>query len=175
VRTHPVLARLARARVPLGFVFAAVCFWLATPTPSSIGIGMALAAAGEALRIWAAGHLEKGREVTRSGPYRSIRHPLYAGSTIMAAGFAIASRSLVVTVLVAAYLATTLFAAIRTEEATLDARFAGEYSAYRAGNAAPVARAFSLRRVLRNREHRAAAGLLSAAALLAMRWYFGQR
>ena len=39
--------------------------------------------AGEALRIWAAGHLEKGREVTASGPYRWTRHPLYLGSTII--------------------------------------------------------------------------------------------
>ena len=29
--------------------------------------------AGEALRLWAAGHLEKGKEVTRSGPYRWVR------------------------------------------------------------------------------------------------------
>ena len=165
------LARLARARVPLGFVAAAVCFWLADPTPASIVLGMTIAGAGEGLRIWAAGHLEKGREVTRSGPYRYLRHPLYVGSTIMAIGFVVASRSVAVALCAAVYLGATVFAAIRTEEATLDARFAGEYSAYRAGRAAPVVRAFSIERALRNREHRATSGLAVSAILLAIRWY----
>ncbi len=69
---------LARRRVPLGFACAAAAVWLARPTPRSLAIGSAIAVAGELLRIWAAGHLEKGREVTVSGPYRFTRHPLYA-------------------------------------------------------------------------------------------------
>ncbi len=55
-------------------------------------------------------------------------------------------------ILTVAYLAVTLMAAVRTEEAALDAKFAGAYSAYRAGLAAPVARPFSWARVLANRE-----------------------
>ena len=52
------LARaLARRRVLLGFVFGAVAVWLAHPTPRTLAIGAAIAACGEALRIWAAGHL----------------------------------------------------------------------------------------------------------------------
>ena len=42
--------------------------------------------AGEALRMWAAGHLNKSREVTSSGPYRFVAHPLYVGSSMMGAG-----------------------------------------------------------------------------------------
>jgi protein-S-isoprenylcysteine O-methyltransferase Ste14 len=74
-----MMQRLARLRVPLGFLCGALAFWLARPTLASIAAGMAIAVAGEALRIWAAGHIEKGREVTRSGPYRLVRHPLYLG------------------------------------------------------------------------------------------------
>ena len=59
---------------------------------------LSLAMAGEALRFWAAGHLNKSREVTASGPYRWIAHPLYVGSSIMGAGLAIASHSTVVAV-----------------------------------------------------------------------------
>ena len=44
--------------------------YLARPTPRSLAIGGAIALVGEMVRIWAAGHLEKGREVTQSGPYR---------------------------------------------------------------------------------------------------------
>jgi len=45
-----------------------------------------VAACGELLRLWAAGHLEKSREVTTSGPYRFTRHPLYMGSTLIGIG-----------------------------------------------------------------------------------------
>ena len=58
-----------------------------------LAIGLVIAAVGEAIRIWAAGHLEKGREVTRSGPYGWTRHPLYVGSSIMAPVIVIASRT----------------------------------------------------------------------------------
>jgi hypothetical protein len=63
--TGTPLRALARARVPLGFVTAAAALVLASPTWTSWMIGGAVAAAGEVLRIWAAGHIEKGREITR--------------------------------------------------------------------------------------------------------------
>ena len=59
---------LARLRVTLGFVFGALVLALARPTPRSLAIGFGIAALGEAIRIWAAGHLNKSREVTTSGP-----------------------------------------------------------------------------------------------------------
>src|SRR5690606_27058596 len=69
-------ARVARLRVPLGFLFGGVVLWLATPTFYTLTAGGAIACAGEGLRIWAAGHLNKAREVTTSGPYRWLAHPL---------------------------------------------------------------------------------------------------
>lgn len=133
---------------------------------NSLLVGIAIALAGEAIRVWASGHIEKGREITRSGPYRWVRHPLYLGSAIMAAGFLVAARDLVVAGGVAAYMLITLVAAIRTEEAVLDDRFGGQYSAYRAGKAPPVQRAFSLARVRANREYRAVLGTIVGFAIL---------
>lgn len=161
-----MLKTLARLRVPLGFVFAALALYFARPTTTSMMLGFGVALVGEALRVWAAGHIEKGREITRSGPYRFVRHPLYLGSSVMALGFVLASRSVVVAAVVAVYMLLTLVAAIRTEEAALDAKFAGEYSAYRAGSAPPVTRAFSLARVRANREYRAILGLAAGMAVL---------
>ncbi len=166
---QPDLAvRLARVRVPLGFVAGALAIWFAHPTWGSIAAGLPVAVVGEALRVWAAGHLEKGREVTKSGPYRWTGHPLYLGSSVIGAGVAIACRSLVVAVLAAAYLGITLFAAIRSEEAGLRAKFGPEYDDYRAGRATD-ARPFSLARARRNREQRAVAGLAIAMILLALK------
>jgi protein-S-isoprenylcysteine O-methyltransferase Ste14 len=157
---------LARFRVFLGFVFAAVALWLAAPTHYSLLFGGAVMWLGESVRVWAAGHLEKSREVTRSGPYRFIRHPLYLGSALIGGGFCVAARHLVVTAIVVVYLVSTLTAAMRSEEAHLREKFGGEYDAYAEKRAAPMARPFSWRRMLQNREHHAIAGLLAALLVL---------
>jgi protein-S-isoprenylcysteine O-methyltransferase Ste14 len=164
---NDVMQWLARRRVTLGFVASVLAIWLAQPTRRSLVAGALIALAGEALRIWAAGHLEKGREVTVSGPYRLTRHPLYVGSAIMGAGVAVAAASAIVAVLVGAYLAITLTAAILTEEAHLTEKFGVAYPAYRDGRAPELHRRFSVQRAVNNREYRAVAGLALALALLA--------
>lgn len=164
------MTRLARLRVPLGFAAFGVAFWLARPTPASLLAGAAIALVGQALRVWAAGHIEKGREVTRSGPYRLMRHPLYVGSMILGVGFSVASNSFWTVILVMAYFLITYVAAVRTEEATLDARFAGEYTAYREGRAEDTPRRFSAQRAFgSNREYRSVVGLIAVFALLWLR------
>ena len=159
--------RVARLRVTIGFVSSIFVLWLAHPTARSLAIGAVVAAIGEAIRVWAAGHLEKGREVTRSGPYALTRHPLYLGSSLIGIGLAIASASLVVAVLVLTYLGITLTAAIRTEEAHLTDKFGAAYPAYREGRGAVEHRGFSFARAMRNREYRAILGLLFVMVLLA--------
>ena len=139
---------------------------LARPTARSLVIGGAIALVGELVRVWASGHIQKGQEVTRSGPYQFVRHPLYLGSAVMSVGFMVAAQSVTVAILVSVYIVITYVAAIRTEEATLDARFDGQYSAYRAGRADPVKRSFSLARVVANREYRSVIGLIAGMALL---------
>jgi protein-S-isoprenylcysteine O-methyltransferase Ste14 len=152
--------------VPLGFLFGGLALWLATPTRRSLAAGASVAIAGELIRIWAAGHLEKGREVTVSGPYRFTRHPLYLGSSAIGAGLAIAASSPAVAILIVVYLAVTLTAAIRTEEAHLTDKFGAAYPRYRDGRAPEVGRRFSLARAWGNREYRAVIGLALALALL---------
>jgi protein-S-isoprenylcysteine O-methyltransferase Ste14 len=161
--------RIARWRVPAGFVTAALVLWLAQPTMYSLGIGAAIAGFGELLRIWAAGHVEKSREVTRSGPYRFTRHPLYVGSSVIGIGIAVACASAIVAAIVLGYLAVTIAAAIRAEEAHLREKFGPEYDAYARGEAEPVDRAFSVARAGRNREHQAVLGLIAALAVLALK------
>ena len=164
-----MVTRLARLRVPLGFLAAAVAFGLARPSWRSWAAGLGVAVVGELVRLWAAGHIEKGREITQSGPYRLIRHPLYLGSCVLGTGFAVAAQHLVVSILVVLYLGITLTAAVRTEEAALDEKFDGAYSEYRAGVMAPVDRVFSWRRVVANREYRAVLGLAAAFVVLVLR------
>lgn len=161
-----MLKKIARLRVPLGFVFGVLVLWLADPTPRTLCIGAGVALLGEFVRIWAAGHLEKGREVTSSGPYGLTRHPLYLGSTLIGVGLVIAAADFWVSIVVLLYLTITYTAAIRTEEAHLTEKFGAAYPQYRAGQMA-VKRPFSLERALKtNREYRAAIGVMIVLVVL---------
>ena len=81
----------------------------------------------------------------------------------MGAGLAIASASVVVAALIAVYLAATLTAAIKSEEAFLRRTFGDQYDllpsgvdAKRRERGAASTRAFSLAQAMANREYRAA-------------------
>jgi protein-S-isoprenylcysteine O-methyltransferase Ste14 len=160
---------IARRRVALGFVAGVTTLILADPTWSSWRAGLAIALVGEAIRVWAAGHLEKSREVTRSGPYRWTSHPLYLGSSIIALGVIVASRSAVVGGVVASYMAATISAAIRIEEAFLRQTFGAAYDDYKRAGPGDTTRRFSVDRARRNREHRAVLGLAAGFAFLALK------
>ena len=170
-----MMATLARWRIALGFVCGALVFWLAKPTGTTLVAGTSIAIVGECLRVWASGHLNKAREVTVSGPYRWSAHPLYVGSTVMGAGLAVASNSVTVAGVIALYLAVTLAAAIKNEEAFLRRAFGDRYDRYRHGRplvAVPdedANRHFSLSQAMANREHRALAGLAAAVLLLVLK------
>jgi protein-S-isoprenylcysteine O-methyltransferase Ste14 len=169
-----VVPLLARLRVSLGFVFGALVLWLAQPTGRSLLLGGVLAVLGEGLRVWAAGHLNKSREVTMSGPYRWLAHPLYVGSSIMGAGLAIASANIVAAVLVTIYLGVAVTAAVKSEEAFLRRAYGERYERYLAARAGETAtgdkcRRFSAARAMSNREHRAAIGVAVAVLLLLLK------
>ena len=160
---------VARYRVALGFLSAIAVLLLAAPTKRSIVYGLPVAVLGELIRVWAAGHLNKSREVTRSGPYQFVPHPLYLGSSLIGIGLAIGSGSLAVVVIVAVYLLVTLTAAIRSEEAFLREKFGDAYDEFRRARVVDGERQFSWRQAMANREYRAVAGLLAALLLLVLK------
>jgi protein-S-isoprenylcysteine O-methyltransferase Ste14 len=87
-------SRIARRiRIPLGFTFAIFYIWIAHPTPTSLVVGTLVLLPGLLLRGLASGHVQKDKQLTTSGPYAYTRNPLYLGSLMMAAGFAVAARS----------------------------------------------------------------------------------
>jgi len=160
---------LARFRVALGWVFGPLVLLLAEPSTASLLVGLVIAVVGESLRFWAAGHLNKSREVTSSGPYRRFSHPLYVGSSIMGLGLGVASHSLMAIGLIALYLALTLTAAIRSEEAHLRKVFGEHYDRFKRGELlrdTESQRRFSFAQALANHEPRAVVGLVVAWLLL---------
>jgi protein-S-isoprenylcysteine O-methyltransferase Ste14 len=104
-------------------------------------LGVALFAAGGALRLWPVlvlGNrfsglvaIQPGHTLVTRGIYGVIRHPSYLGLLINALGWALAFRS-AVGLLLTALLIPVLLARIRAEERLLRAQFGAEYEAYQA-------------------------------------------
>jgi protein-S-isoprenylcysteine O-methyltransferase Ste14 len=170
--------KLSRLRVPLGYLMGALVILLAQPRAATVAAGMALALIGEAIRIWASGHIEKTERLATGGPYAFTRNPLYVGSALLALGVAVASASVLVVIAVAAYFAILYPPVIREESAFLAARFPDVYAAWardvpaflpRLGPGGPRASQFDWARVRKNREWRTAAALPVVAALLSWR------
>ena len=87
----------------------------------------------------------------------------------MGVGLAVASNRVEVMVLVALYLAATLTAAKRSEEAHLREKFGDAYDAYAEKRAAPMDRPFSWARAVHNREHHTMIGLALGLLALALK------
>lgn len=112
-----------RIRVPLGFAFALLYFWLARPTSGSLALGGVLIVPGILIRALASGHVRKNEVLVTSGPYAYTRNPLYLGSLLIGIGFAVAARSWEVGVLLVAMLFAIYVPVIRGEERFLRDHF----------------------------------------------------
>src|ERR1700683_5623078 len=88
----PYADMVARLRVTCGFILVAAFAWFSRPDARSLAIGLPISALGLLLRAWATGHVEKNIRLAKSGPYAYVRNPLYLGTLLAAAGFAVASR-----------------------------------------------------------------------------------
>jgi protein-S-isoprenylcysteine O-methyltransferase Ste14 len=85
-----------RIRVPLGFATAALYLFEAgrrPPLAAAVAWSLALVIPGLWLRGYASGYVKKNEELTTTGPYAHVRNPLYLGSILIAAGFAVALLS----------------------------------------------------------------------------------
>ncbi len=85
-----------RIRVPLGFLTAALYLFelgRRPPLPAAVAWSLALVLPGLWLRGYASGYVKKNSELTQTGPYAYTRNPLYLGSMLIAAGFALALLS----------------------------------------------------------------------------------
>jgi protein-S-isoprenylcysteine O-methyltransferase Ste14 len=114
-------------------------------------VGLALFAAGCALRIWPVFVLgrrfsglvaiQPGHTLVTTGIYSVIRHPSYLGLLILTLGWGLVFRS-GVGVLLAVLTVPPILARIRAEERLLNSQFGAEYDAYRARTARLLPGAF---------------------------------
>jgi protein-S-isoprenylcysteine O-methyltransferase Ste14 len=117
-----------RIRVPLGFLAAALYvfdLWRRAPSPGAVAWSLALVLPGLWLRAYASGYVRKNRELTVTGPYAYTRNPLYLGSMLIAAGFALALLSWPVAVVLAVGFTIIYVPVIASEERFLRSAFPG--------------------------------------------------
>jgi protein-S-isoprenylcysteine O-methyltransferase Ste14 len=173
-----------RIRVPLGFLFAMLYFWLARPTWRSIAFGAIVIVPGLLTRALASGHVRKNEALATSGPYAYTRNPLYLGSLLIGVGFAVAARSWWVGVVLVVMFFAIYLPVIRDEENFLRGKFL-EFDQYarrvprmfprlwRRSSAEETSGGFSMDLYLKHREYNALLGALAlvAALILKMMWW----
>jgi protein-S-isoprenylcysteine O-methyltransferase Ste14 len=168
----PYADRVAKLRVPFGFILVGAFLWLSAPSASSLTIGLPISILGLTLRAWAAGHLEKNTALADGGPYAHVRNPLYIGTLLTAAGLVIASRRWELGVLFAAVFLMIYLPVVELEEQHLRKLFPA-YGAYaqrvpkllpRLGGSSSKHFRWSV--YLKNQEYQALLGFLAGAAVL---------
>jgi protein-S-isoprenylcysteine O-methyltransferase Ste14 len=171
-------SRIARRiRVPLGFIFAVVFVLLARPGRTSLIVGALVLVPGLVLRGLASGHVQKDKQLTTSGPYAYTRNPLYLGSLMLAAGFAIAARSWWIVGIMLLMFAVIYIPVIAGEERYLRQAFP-EYDDYarhvprflpRLTRYGSQQSAYSAARYWKHREYQASLGCAAILAILILK------
>jgi len=172
----------SRYRVPVGWMLGVLVIVLARPTAHSMLAAAPLAVAGEAIRLWASGHIEKTRALATGGPYAHTRNPLYVGSLLIALAVGVASASPWVVLAVSVYFLAFYPSVMREEAAFLARTFPEQYASWAAAVPAfwprltpggPRASRFEWARVAGNREWRTVVALPLVALLLYVRTWLG--
>jgi protein-S-isoprenylcysteine O-methyltransferase Ste14 len=169
-----------KLRVPLGFVIAAAVFFLAQPTLWSVLAGLPVALIGVAFRALAAGVIKKDSALATSGVYAVTRNPLYLGSSLLAAGFAIMSASQIAAALLLIPFALIYPAVMLREGAHLERLFPDEFRLYKSKVPRffprltfPFRPAFHADQYLSNREYNTALGFMAALCFFLLKWWLG--
>ncbi len=118
-----------RLRLPLGFALGILYLVFARPTRISLLTGALIAFIGVLVRAWASGHISKNERLAVSGPYAHTRNPLYFGSFLIAAGFALAAHWALLLVVIALWI-FIYTPTMERERANISGRFPEAYATY---------------------------------------------
>jgi protein-S-isoprenylcysteine O-methyltransferase Ste14 len=168
----PYADRVAKLRVPGGFLLVAAFLWLSAPSATSLAAGLPVSILGLLLRAWAAGHLEKNTTLADGGPYAYVRNPLYIGTLATASGLVIASRRWELGLLFAAVFLLIYLPVVELEEQHLRKLFPNyDDYAQRVPKLFPRFSGTSSKRFrwsvyLKNQEYQALVGFLAGTTVL---------
>jgi hypothetical protein len=166
------------------FMLAVVWLILAHPDQNpwpDLVAGGALIIVGEALRIWATGHLRKNKVLTIGGPYRFVRDPMYVGSLLIVTGFMLAGdQHALIVIFWLIYFAYYIPRKRRIECSRLLRKFGADYAHYMAEVGSIIPRLkpyqgagqsrFAWRQCFVNDEHGIIVLLLGVAMILCVKY-----
>lgn len=164
-----------RARIPASILMGVAILLLAHPSLESFFTGLAVIIFGEMLRIWASGHIHKSAEVTTTGPYALVRHPLYLGHLLVAIGFCLVADSMLALIIVMISFFIVYMPTWKNEEKNLINLFGDTYVHFMEETPALIPTrwnnrvskgSFSWDLVSQHREWKHAAGLAGAALIM---------
>jgi protein-S-isoprenylcysteine O-methyltransferase Ste14 len=84
------------ARTVAAAIVGVILFFLAKPEPAWFVLGALITLAGESLRLWAAGHLRKNKQLTTTGPYAYVKNPLYIGTLLITVGYSAMAKNILI-------------------------------------------------------------------------------
>jgi protein-S-isoprenylcysteine O-methyltransferase Ste14 len=90
-----------------------------------------LAFIGAGIRIWGAGNLRKNKEVTRTGIYRMVRHPLYLGNCLIYLAFLVSLDGLLLGTALFLVLYAVHYPLVFQEEERLAREYPLEFEAWK--------------------------------------------
>ena len=126
------LKRIFKLRFAVLYPAGAWALWALRCDANSLRLGSCVVAAGLLVRSWANGYAIKMDKLTTSGPYAFLRHPLYAGTLLMVAGFAVILRAGWLGAAFVVFFAVVYWGTMRSEERMLTDKFGDAYRNYRA-------------------------------------------
>jgi len=177
---------LGTLRLRVAWLLAVPFLLGAHPTIPLLLLGAVLATVGIAIRAWAAGTIEKERELATTGPYAHTRNPLYLGTLMIGTGVTVGGGRWEFALLFGLFFVFVYGRTIRSEVDRLAERFGDAYSAYARQVPLFVPRAvpyraipgreqlsahegFTLERWRRNREYEALLGVVAGFLFLVVK------
>lgn len=135
-------------RQAFGLILIAVLAAFTEPGHERVIWGLAIAAAGQAFRTFAAGTIFKNQRLASTGAYALVRHPLYFGNLLILLGFCLASANPWVIGVVVLFWLIWYPAAVRYEDAKLERLFGDEWREWSRGTRAVIPNRLRLARLL---------------------------
>ena len=171
------------------WLLAAPFFLGAHPTIRLLVLGAVLATVGISIRAWAAGTIDKERELATTGPYAHTRNPLYLGTLLIGVGVTVGGGRWDFALIFGLFFVFVYGRTIRSEMDCLAERFGDLYAAYarevplfvprivpyhaiRAPGQLSAHEGFTLARWRRNKEYEALLGVVAGFLFLAAKLFW---
>lgn len=120
-----------KLRIILAWIGVAILVYYSRSCPQSFLAGIPVLLAGEAVRLWASGHIErKGSKLATGGPFAYVRNPLYVGNFLMGLGIVIISNNPALLIFFLAGFSFIYWGTVKKEQKDLEALFGEPYRDY---------------------------------------------